>query len=108
MTFEQIKNLKPEDFETRNEEVWDSINKLSLEEVENLMTVFFDQEIQESLSEIFHEKVFNLLGSIINISKLTDYQKKNLAWFASYFKEETAQAIYQKLTNTVDLTNKNQ
>ena len=30
MTFKQIKNLKLEDFDTKNEEIWESIEKLSI------------------------------------------------------------------------------
>lgn len=101
MTFEQIKNLKLEDFKTRNEEVWDSIKNLSLEQVEKLFSIFNDNEINLSLSEVFNEKLSNLLASIIDFNKLNNYEKEKLLWFLDTFEEEVAAIIWLKLEKSL-------
>lgn len=101
MTFNEIKNLNPKNFETRNEEIWESINNLSLEEIEKLTEVFDDKEIHVSLWQAFNDKTANLLASIIDISKLTEYQKEKLMWFCDTFEEDSVQIIFDKINNSL-------
>lgn len=74
MNIEQIKCLTARDFGKRNSEVWSAIEKLSLDEVSDLINYWDDGVINAGLNEIVQEKSEELIEREI-IVNLTPAQK---------------------------------
>lgn len=81
MTFTQIKNLTPEEFDNDVEGAWAAINKLTIPQIQKLRACGFkykelndDDEITVGLHMALQEKVEVLLKETV-IDKLTEEQK---------------------------------
>lgn len=65
LTFEQIKKLSVADFSTNNKEVWESIKFLPLVQLVEIIPLWDDEEIQQSLGLIINERKQQVLGIIL-------------------------------------------
>lgn len=71
LTFEEIKNLKEDDFETSNELVWKSIENLSNDDFFEIIRLWDDESISESIQEMNDERVQKIIFSLFSKVKKT-------------------------------------